>query len=154
MFNLGYMHELGHGMRQDFHLAKRFYDQAAETSADAKVPVALALAKLGFIFFMNNWKDYESNFNPELVAIFKLYWDLYLLTLLCLLLGLLVFTRRNQRRPINNNNNNINNNNNNNQRQPMPPPQQRQPAERQPQQQSGQPPAQEPEQEQQPQQPG
>ena len=37
MFNLGYMHELGHGMRQDIHLAKRFYDMAAETSADAKV---------------------------------------------------------------------------------------------------------------------
>ena len=37
MFNLGYMHELGHGMPQDIHLAKRFYDMAADTSTDAKV---------------------------------------------------------------------------------------------------------------------
>ena len=46
MFNLGYMHELGLGMKQDIHLAKRFYDQAADTSADAKVPVYLALTKV------------------------------------------------------------------------------------------------------------
>ena len=37
MFNLGYMHELGLGMKRDIHLAKRFYDMAAETSVDAKV---------------------------------------------------------------------------------------------------------------------
>merc|ERR1712203_929329 len=36
MFNLGYMHELGLGMNRDIHLAKRFYDMAAETSVDAK----------------------------------------------------------------------------------------------------------------------
>ena len=35
---------------QDIHLAKRFYDMAAETSVDAQVPVALALAKLGVLF--------------------------------------------------------------------------------------------------------
>ena len=59
MFNLGYMHELGHGMRQDIHLAKRFYDMAAETSADAKVPVALALAKLGFVFGWRSLQQYQ-----------------------------------------------------------------------------------------------
>merc|ERR1711953_923149 len=57
MFNLGYMHELGHGMPKDIHLAKRFYDMAAETSADAKVPVALALAKLSFVFAIKSWQD-------------------------------------------------------------------------------------------------
>lgn len=50
MFNLGYMHEQGLGMRRDVHLAKRCYDLAAETSPDAKVPVALALFKLMIVF--------------------------------------------------------------------------------------------------------
>ena len=57
MFNLGYMHELGLGMKRDIHLAKRFYDMAAETSVDAKVPVALALAKLALVFAVKNVED-------------------------------------------------------------------------------------------------
>ena len=57
MFNLGYMHELGLGMKRDIHLAKRFYDMAAETSIDAKVPVALALAKLAFVFAVKNMEE-------------------------------------------------------------------------------------------------
>lgn len=32
------------------HLAKRFYDMAAETSVDAHVPVTLALIKLGLFY--------------------------------------------------------------------------------------------------------
>ncbi|XP_009706000.1 PREDICTED: protein sel-1 homolog 1-like, partial [Cariama cristata] len=50
MFNLGYMHEKGLGIKQDIHLAKRFYDMAAEASPDAQVPVFLALCKLGVIY--------------------------------------------------------------------------------------------------------
>ena len=57
MFNLGYMHELGLGMKRDIHLAKRFYDMAAETSVDAKVPVALALAKLAVVFAVKNLEE-------------------------------------------------------------------------------------------------
>ena len=57
MFNLGYMHELGLGMKRDIHLAKRFYDMAAETSVDAKVPVAMALAKLAVVFAFVNMED-------------------------------------------------------------------------------------------------
>lgn len=57
MFNLGYMHEQGLGMQKDWHLAKRCYDLAAETSADAKVPVALALIKLSLMFKFENLKD-------------------------------------------------------------------------------------------------
>lgn len=53
MFNLGYMHEQGLGMKKDWHLAKRCYDSAAEISVDAKVPVALALVKLNIMF---NWE--------------------------------------------------------------------------------------------------
>jgi len=39
---------------QDIHLAKRFYDMAAQTNADAQAPVSLALLKLG-IFFTWEW---------------------------------------------------------------------------------------------------
>jgi len=94
MFNLGYMHELGHGMRQDIHLAKRFYDLAAETSADAKVPVALALAKLGFVFGWRGLQQYQVVIDPELRASLEAYWDLYLLTVLMGLLILLMLARR------------------------------------------------------------
>ncbi len=94
MFNLGYMHELGHGMRQDIHLAKRFYDMAAETSADAKVPVALALAKLGFLFTLKNWQEYKVVVSPELLTRLHRYWDMYLLTILAGLLGILLLFRR------------------------------------------------------------
>ncbi len=97
MFNLAYMHELGHGMKQDIHLAKRFYDMAAETSTDAKVPVALALAKLSFIFAVKSWQDFKVILSPELLAKIELYWDVYLISVLIGLLGVLVFARRPRR---------------------------------------------------------
>lgn len=43
MFNLGIMHHLGDGLEQDIHLAKRFYDMALRTSAEARLPASLAL---------------------------------------------------------------------------------------------------------------
>ncbi len=46
LFNLGWMHENGIGMNQDFHLSKRFYDQALWTNAEAYMPVKLSLLKL------------------------------------------------------------------------------------------------------------
>lgn len=46
MWNLGHMHENGVGIEQDFHLAKRFYDQALETNKEAYLPVKLSLWKL------------------------------------------------------------------------------------------------------------
>ena len=46
IFNLGIMHEVGDGVTQDFHLAKRFYDQAAEFDMEAKLPRSVALALL------------------------------------------------------------------------------------------------------------
>jgi len=100
MFNLGYMHELGHGMPQDIHLAKRFYDMAADTSTDAKVPVALALTKLAFTFAVNNWQNYKiATLSPETWAKLELYWDLYLLSVLVGLLGVVVFIRRTAGQP-------------------------------------------------------
>ena len=50
MFNLAYMYSHGHGLARDHHLAKRHYDLAAETSADAWAPVQLALLDPLFVF--------------------------------------------------------------------------------------------------------
>jgi SEL1 protein len=46
LYNLGWMHENGVGLTQDFHLAKRFYDQALETNDEAYLAVILGLLKL------------------------------------------------------------------------------------------------------------
>ncbi|KIJ65896.1 hypothetical protein HYDPIDRAFT_27117 [Hydnomerulius pinastri MD-312] len=46
MWNLGWMYENGVGVPQDYHLAKRHYDQALETNSEAYLPVLLSLVKL------------------------------------------------------------------------------------------------------------
>ncbi|KKA26203.1 hypothetical protein TD95_000051 [Thielaviopsis punctulata] len=46
LWNLGYMHENGLGLKQDFHLAKRYYDLALEISPEAYLPVTLSLLRL------------------------------------------------------------------------------------------------------------
>ena len=43
IFNLGIMYEMGDDVPQDFHLAKRFYDQAAEFEYNTKIPCDIAL---------------------------------------------------------------------------------------------------------------
>jgi TPR repeat protein len=123
MFNLAYMHEQGLGLKQDLHLAKRFYDMAAETSVDAGVPVALALMKLSVM------TTFHSLFSPggsvvsggesagpsmtsqqgpaaaaaaadDILSIlqpifaFGPNWDLYLLTFLVGILGFMIYFRR------------------------------------------------------------
>lgn len=105
MFNLGYMHEQGLGMKKDLHLAKRLYDLAAETNADAKVPVALALMKLQFIAQLEALKDSPYKFIFYLDENIAANWDLYMITILTLLLGFIMYTRRpyqNQPPPANN----------------------------------------------------
>lgn len=96
MFNLGYMHEQGLGMVRDMHLAKRCYDRAAETSADAKVPVALALFKLSVMFSVESIKESPLSglldFNETLGS----NWDLYLITTLAAVLAGIVYFRRPQ----------------------------------------------------------
>lgn len=53
-WNLGWMHENGIGIEQDFHLAKRHYDSALETNPrEAHLPVVLALYKLRFRSWWN-----------------------------------------------------------------------------------------------------
>lgn len=46
LFNLGWMHENGVGLIQDFHLAKRYYDHALVVNKEAYLPVTLSLLKL------------------------------------------------------------------------------------------------------------
>ncbi|ORY12417.1 hypothetical protein BCR34DRAFT_600637 [Clohesyomyces aquaticus] len=58
LWNLGWMHENGIGIDQDFHLAKRLYDQALETNPnEAYLPVKLALYKLRFRSWWNTFTN-------------------------------------------------------------------------------------------------
>ncbi|KAK9449156.1 uncharacterized protein V1518DRAFT_438051 [Limtongia smithiae] len=54
LWNLGWMRENGLGVEQDFHLAKRFYDLALTTNAEAYLPVTLSLCKLRLRSFWNS----------------------------------------------------------------------------------------------------
>ncbi|KAG9336578.1 hypothetical protein JZ751_002925 [Albula glossodonta] len=80
MFNLGYMHEKGLGIKQDIHLAKRFYDMAAEASPDAQVTELFSLV------------DLDQLLGPE--------WDLYLMTVIALLLGTVIAYRQRQQQAL------------------------------------------------------
>ncbi|XP_067877796.1 protein sel-1 homolog 1-like [Heterodontus francisci] len=97
MFNLGYMHEQGLGIKRDIHLAKRFYDMAAEASTDAHIPVFLALGKLAVLYvteYVQQWDcadlwkllDLDQLLGPE--------WDLYVMTMLALFLGTVIAFRQ------------------------------------------------------------
>jgi SEL1 protein len=56
LWNLGWMHENGiGGVDQDFHLAKRFYDQALEINKEAYLAVKLSLFKLRLRSRWNEW---------------------------------------------------------------------------------------------------
>uniref|UniRef100_A0A669DB71 SEL1L adaptor subunit of SYVN1 ubiquitin ligase n=1 Tax=Oreochromis niloticus TaxID=8128 RepID=A0A669DB71_ORENI len=99
MFNLGYMHEKGLGIKQDIHLAKRFYDMAAEASPDAQVPVFLALCKLGLIYALQYLQDLnlkELISQVDLDQLLGPEWDLYLMTVIALLLGTVIAYRQRQ----------------------------------------------------------
>lgn len=100
MFNLGYMHERGLGLAQDRHLAKRCYDLAAETSPDARIPVALALIKLFFVFGLDYLKDFSVFEDLTIASTFKQSivhgWDLYLIAILTGAIGVILYFRRPQ----------------------------------------------------------
>ncbi|EDV43958.1 uncharacterized protein Dana_GF18742 [Drosophila ananassae] len=94
MFNLGYMHEQGLGMKKDWHLAKRLYDLAAETNSDAKVPVAIALFKLQMLAKIESIKESPYRFIFYMDESIAANWDLYMITILTLLLGIIMYMRR------------------------------------------------------------
>ncbi|XP_041968880.1 protein sel-1 homolog 1 isoform X2 [Aricia agestis] len=94
-FNLGYMHERGLGLARDAHLAKRCYDLAADASPDARLPAALASARLAAAAALTSLAEsplaviFLSGESPLLSN-----WDLYLITALAGALGLVVYLRR------------------------------------------------------------
>ena len=95
LFNLGFMHEQGLGLAKDLNLAKRYYDQAAESSPDAHVPVALALVKLALVYAWELLRATHWSFGAgRVVRTFGPDWDLYLMTALALSLALVVYVRR------------------------------------------------------------
>ncbi|KAG7282092.1 hypothetical protein CRUP_023608 [Coryphaenoides rupestris] len=99
MFNLGYMHEKGLGIKQDVHLAKRFYDMAAEASPDAQVPVFLALCNWAWSTPCSTCAT--SNVNElltqvDLDQLLGPEWDLYLMTVIALMLGTVIAYRQRQ----------------------------------------------------------
>uniref|UniRef100_A0A8C8HVN6 Fibronectin type-II domain-containing protein n=1 Tax=Oncorhynchus tshawytscha TaxID=74940 RepID=A0A8C8HVN6_ONCTS len=101
MFNLGYMHEKGLGIKQDIHLAKRFYDMAAEASPDAQVPVFLALCKLGLVYTLQYMHDLNVSVHKvDLDQLLGPEWDLYLMTVIALLLGTVIAYRQRQHQPV------------------------------------------------------
>ncbi|PZC72052.1 hypothetical protein B5X24_HaOG211977 [Helicoverpa armigera] len=95
------MHERGLGLAQDAHLAKRCYDLAADTSPDARLPAALALARLNAASALHQILD------SPLAVIFLTdsallsNWDLYLITALLGALGVVVYLRRPAQQPAN-----------------------------------------------------
>ncbi|KRX94966.1 Protein sel-1 -like protein 1 [Trichinella pseudospiralis] len=80
MFNLGYMHEKGIGIKQDLHLAKRFYDMALEVSSDAALPVTLALVKLTILFTLEKLQHGEWWRLEFMESTFGSFWDIYIIT--------------------------------------------------------------------------
>lgn len=61
-WNLGWMHENGVAVAQDFHMAKRYYDLALETNTEAYLPVKLSLLKLRARGYWNRITN--GNINP------------------------------------------------------------------------------------------
>ncbi|XP_045503038.1 protein sel-1 homolog 1 isoform X2 [Colias croceus] len=100
-FNLGYMHERGLGLARDIHLAKRCYDLAADAAPEARLPAALALARLSAVTALSSL--YDSVLQSPLALIFLTgespllsNWDVYLIGVLVGALGLVLYLRRPQ----------------------------------------------------------
>ncbi|KAK6194040.1 hypothetical protein LQW54_011842 [Pestalotiopsis sp. IQ-011] len=61
LYNLGWMHEHGVGLKQDFHLAKRYYDHALETNDEAYLPVTISLMRLRLRSAWNTFTNGDIN---------------------------------------------------------------------------------------------
>nr|XP_026498940.1 protein sel-1 homolog 1 isoform X1 [Vanessa tameamea]XP_026498941.1 protein sel-1 homolog 1 isoform X1 [Vanessa tameamea] len=98
-FNLGYMHERGLGLARDLHLAKRCYDLAADASPDARLPAALALARLHAHSALEGLLESLSQSPLAFIFLsgestFLSNWDLYLISALVGALGFVIYLRR------------------------------------------------------------
>ena len=111
-FNLAYMYAHGLGLSRDYHLAKRHYDIAAETAAEAWAPVHLALfelklmqwweAKLGadaagpYDFIAAHLAPFASGLAPAIAPLAALEADVVLILVLCAALGVVLILRQRQ----------------------------------------------------------
>ncbi|KAH3670667.1 hypothetical protein OGAPHI_001182 [Ogataea philodendri] len=64
-FNLGYMYEMGIGLAQDFHLAKRYYDGVYGPDMKPTIPAQLALIRLWIKTWWYGEKVSEENMEEE-----------------------------------------------------------------------------------------
>jgi len=92
-FNLGYMHEHGIGLKKDFFLAKRFYDQALVKNEDAYLAVGLALIKLAF-HLLHDVLTGEIGSFPVLDKLRVIQWDNIFIIILSTILGILLVIRQ------------------------------------------------------------
>jgi len=110
MFNLAYMHAHGLGLPRDFHLAKRHYDMAIESTAEAFIPVKLALCELYAMQWLEDvsqWRVVQmvrdssafQQFLSLVVIDEEIQWDTVAIMLLTLMLGAVVAARFSMRPP-------------------------------------------------------
>ncbi|KAJ8399195.1 hypothetical protein AAFF_G00415740 [Aldrovandia affinis] len=79
------------------------YDMAAEASPDAQVPVFLALCKLGLVYTVHYLQEFnvtELLSQMDLDQLLGPEWDLYLMTVIALLLGTVIAYRQRQHQAI------------------------------------------------------
>lgn len=62
MFNLGWMHARGFGMKADKHMAKRYFDMAKSSNADAILPATIAVFSLDCSDW---WLKFVDRFAPH-----------------------------------------------------------------------------------------
>ncbi|XP_062981567.1 protein sel-1 homolog 2, partial [Elgaria multicarinata webbii] len=82
----------------DIHLARRWYDMAAETNPDAFIPVFLAYIRLEAMHMLTDLQLLNLTGNWKLSALntmLKLHWDLFVIILIVVILILLINSRQN-----------------------------------------------------------
>jgi len=108
MFNLAYMYAHGLGLARDYHLAKRHFDMAIETSADAWAPTQLALIELHLLQVWeartggalgDPYQYFGSWITPLVEVTAVIEWDTALILVLCAVLGVVVLLRQRQTLP-------------------------------------------------------
>jgi SEL1 protein len=78
-WNLGWMHENGVGVEQDYYLAKRYYDLSLYSAPDGYLPVKLALIQL----YVKSWwnrisggkiRSIKPENTPDIGVLWKQFW--------------------------------------------------------------------------------
>jgi len=86
IFNLALMYQFGDGIQQDFHLAKRYYDQAADYDIDARLPRSIALLGMSIhkcllnVMGQENFQLVFKSIYPHILSIYRLISHLLTIT--------------------------------------------------------------------------